>query len=99
MFHGSELQEFASIFVPWYRTEFRAFLSSAEWFGTEFREFASIFVPLYRIPRIYLFQGMVWNSESFPFHGTARIPPEQTNVSVKAVFRGIIFMSEIANPM
>jgi hypothetical protein len=49
------------------------------------------FFPLYRIPSIFLFQGMVRN-------GTVGIPPERTNCSVHSVFRGIIFLSEIANP-
>jgi hypothetical protein len=44
-----------------------------------------------------------WNgserySESFRFRGTAGISPEETNCSVFSVFRGIIFLSEIANP-
>ncbi len=39
-----------------------------------------------------------WNSEHFLFRGTAGIPPEQTNCSVYSFFRGIIFLSEIANP-
>jgi hypothetical protein len=38
------------------------------------------------------------DSESFLFRRTAGIPPEQTNCSVYSVFRGIIFLSEIANP-
>ncbi len=42
--------------------------------------------------------GSERNSESFLFRGTAGIPPEQTNCSVYSVFRGIIFLSEIANP-
>jgi hypothetical protein len=42
--------------------------------------------------------GSERNSESFLFHGIAGIPPEQTKCSVLSVFRGIIFLSEIANP-
>jgi hypothetical protein len=42
--------------------------------------------------------GSELNSESFLFRGTAEIPPEQTNCSVYSVFRGVIFLSEIANP-
>jgi hypothetical protein len=42
--------------------------------------------------------GSERNSESFLLRGTAGIPPEQTNCSVYSVFRGIIFLSEIANP-
>jgi hypothetical protein len=38
------------------------------------------------------------NSANFVFRGTAGIPPEQTNCSVYSAFRGIIFLSEIANP-
>jgi hypothetical protein len=33
------------------------------------------------------------------FRGTAGIPLEQTNCSVYSVFRGIIFLSETANPI
>jgi hypothetical protein len=61
-----------------------------------------------RIPRFCLyFCSMVQNSEhfsplrnseSFLFHGTAGIPPEHTNCSVYSVFRGKLFLSEIANP-
>jgi hypothetical protein len=43
-------------------------------------------------------KGSEWNSESFLFRGTAGIPPEQTICPVNSVFRGIIFLSEIANP-
>jgi hypothetical protein len=43
--------------------------------------------------------GSERNSESFLFRGTAGIPPEQTNCSVYSVFRRIIFLSEIANPI
>ena len=50
---------------------------------------------LFSLPR----NGSERNSESFLFHGTAGIPPEQTNCSVYFVFRGIIFWSEIANPI
>jgi hypothetical protein len=42
--------------------------------------------------------GSERNSENFPFRGTAGIPAEQTICSVYSVFRGIIFLSEIANP-
>ncbi len=43
--------------------------------------------------------GSERNSENFLFRGTAGIPPEQTNCSVYSVFRRIIFLSEIANPI
>jgi hypothetical protein len=43
--------------------------------------------------------GSERNSESFLLRGTAGIPPEQTNCSVYSVFREIIFLSEIANPI
>ncbi len=39
------------------------------------------------------------NYVSFLFCRTAGILPEQTNCSVFSVFRGIIFLSEIANPI
>jgi hypothetical protein len=38
-----------------------------------------------------LWNGSERNSESFPFRGTARIPPERTNYFVYSVFRGITF--------
>jgi hypothetical protein len=62
--------------------------------------FASIFVPLYGIPSIFLFRGMgsERNAEIFAFGGTGGIPLEETNFSAYSVFRGIIFLSEIANP-
>ncbi len=67
--------------------------------GTEFREFASIFVPQNGIPSCFLpCNGLEQNSESFLFHGTAGVPPEQTNFSIYSVFRGIIFLSEVVNP-
>ncbi len=44
-------------------------------------------------------KGSERNSESFLFCGTAEIPTEQTNCSDYSVFRGIIFLSEIANRM
>ncbi len=42
---------------------------------------------LFSLPR----NGSERNSKSFLFHGTAGIPPEQTNCSDYSVFRGIIF--------
>ncbi len=45
-----------------------------------------------------LLNGSERNYENILFRGTAGIPPEQTNCSVYSVFRGIIFLSEIANP-
>jgi hypothetical protein len=42
--------------------------------------------------------GSERNSESFLFRGTAGIPSELTICSVNSVFRGIIILSEIANP-
>jgi hypothetical protein len=42
--------------------------------------------------------GSERNSESFLFRGTAGIPSELTICSGYSVFRGIIFLSEIANP-
>jgi hypothetical protein len=82
---GTEFRAFASIFS--HGTESREFFFFAERFGTEFREFS--------VPR----NGSERDSESFLFHGTAGIPPEQTNCSVYSVFRGQIFLSEISNPI
>ena len=45
-----------------------------------------------------LWNGSERNSESFLFRGTAGIPPEPSNCSVYSVFRGKMFLSEIANP-
>ncbi len=45
-----------------------------------------------------LWNGSEWNSESFLFCGTAGIPPEPSNCSVYSIFRGKMFLSEIANP-
>jgi hypothetical protein len=75
-----------------YRTEFRAFFSSAD-----FQESASIFVPLYRVPSIFFFHGMVWNRIPIDFCSTDQ--PEfnrnsagtNQNCFVYSVFRGIIF--------
>jgi hypothetical protein len=39
--------------------------------------------------------GSERSSESFLFHGTAAIPPEQTNCSVYSVFLGIIFCRKL----
>jgi hypothetical protein len=54
----------------------------------------------------YYFCSKERNSELFSlprngflFRGTAGIPPEQSNCSVYSVFRRIIFLSEIANPI
>ncbi len=85
------------LFAP--RNRIPSCVLSAEWFRTEFREFAST---LFQGREFGAFSplrnGSEWNSESFLFRGTAGIPPEQTNYSVYSIFRGIIFMSEIANP-
>jgi hypothetical protein len=45
-----------------------------------------------------LWNGLEGNAESFMFRVMAGTPPEQTNCSLYSVFRGIIFLSEIANP-
>jgi hypothetical protein len=42
--------------------------------------------------------GSERNLESFLFSGTAGIPSELTICSVYSVFRGIIFLADIANP-
>ncbi len=60
------------------------FFCSAEWNSA-----------LFSLPR----KGSQLNSENFLFSGTAGIPLEITTCSVNAVFRGIIFLSEIPNPM
>jgi hypothetical protein len=93
--------------------EFRTFFSSTEQFGTEFREFPvsrNISEQNSENLLLFLFHGKEFpafsssrnsserNSESFLFRGTAGIQLEQTNCSVYSVFRGIIFLSEIANP-
>jgi hypothetical protein len=55
--------------------------------GTEFRVFFSSA------------QGFGTEYRKFLFRGTAGIPSEITICSVYSVFRGIIFLSEIPNPM
>ncbi len=79
--------------------EFRVVFSSAEWFGTKFREFASI-----------LFHGTefraFFSSEEWVRNGIPRfcVPRNRRNsvgidqFSAYSVFRGIIFLLEIANP-
>jgi len=96
---GTEFREFASTFVP------RNGIPSCFLFRGMVQK---------RIPRVCFYfcsmvqnsehfsplrNGSEGNSESFLFRGTAGIPPEQTNCSVYSVFRGIIFLSEIANPI
>jgi hypothetical protein len=44
-------------------------------------------------------EGFGTEFREFLFHGTAGIPSELTISSVYSVFRGIIFLSEIPNPM
>jgi hypothetical protein len=93
---------------------FRAFFSSADLFGTEFREISvprngsernseSLLLCLSMVQNSEhsspLRNGSERNSEGFLFRRTDGIPPEQTNCSVYSVFRGIIFLSEIANPL
>ncbi len=65
-----------------HRMEFRVVFSSSE----KFKKFASI--------------GKEFRAffSSALFHGTAGIPPEQTNCSAYSNFRRIIFLSETANP-
>jgi hypothetical protein len=53
---------------------------------------------VYGIPSIFLFHGSERNSEIFAFRGTGGIPLEETNFSASSIFRGIFFLSEIANP-
>jgi hypothetical protein len=48
--------------------------------------------------RAVFFSAERFGMENFLFRGTAGIPPEQNNCSVYSVFRGIIFLWEIANP-
>jgi hypothetical protein len=75
--------------LEWYSESFLF----PRWFRMEFREFASIFLQWYRIPSIFLLCGMVHN-------GIPRIfcSAEQPEFR-RFVFRGIIFKSEIANPI
>jgi hypothetical protein len=104
---GTEFREFASFFSTERNSEHFSLLRrngiprvfcSAEWFRTEFREFFCFYCCSMLQDSEHsspLRNGSERNSESFLFRGTAGIPPEQINCSV---FRGIIFLSEIANP-
>ncbi len=78
-----------------YRTEFRAFFSSAE-----FQESASIFVPLERVSSIFSSTEWFWTEFreiSVPRNSRNSAGANQ-NCFVYSVFRGIIFLSEISNP-
>ncbi len=88
---GTEFQVFACIFVS--RNGIPSFFYSSEWFRTKFLAFASNFVPWYRI---FLLCGTVRNGIPRIFCSAEQ--PEWTNCSVYSVFRGITFLSEIANP-
>jgi len=80
------------------RNGFPRVFRSAEWFRTEFREFASIFVLWYRILSIFLLCGTVQNGIPRVFCSEEK-PEFRRNEPVYSVFHGIIFLSEMANPM
>ncbi len=104
LFHETEFRVFlvqkGTRVAPIHGAEFRVVFSSVEGVRTEFREFASIFVPQYRIPSIFLLCRMVRNgiSRFFCAMEQPEFRADKTNCSIYSVFRGIIFLSEIANP-
>jgi hypothetical protein len=84
-------------------TEFREFASTffTEWNGLEWNS-ESLLLSCSMVQNFKhsspLRNGSERTSECFLFLGTDGIPPEQTSCSVYSFFRGIIFLSEIANP-
>ncbi len=112
LFHGTEFRVvFSSAEV--FRREFRectfivvpqngipSCFFSAEGFGREFQDcfyFCSTErnSELFSLPQ----KGLELNSENFLFRRTAGIRSEITIDSLYSVFHGIIFLSEIPNPM
>ncbi len=79
--------------------EFRAVFLFLEMLG---RKFESLLLFLFNGRESehfsFLRNGSKQNSESFLFRGTAGIPLEITICFIYSIFRGIIFLSEIANP-
>ncbi len=69
------------------------FLFRTEWFRTEFREFASIFVP----PSIFLLCGW-FGTEFREFCSAEQLEFCRNKTVVYAVFCGINFLLDIANP-
>jgi hypothetical protein len=96
---GMEFREFSSIFVPrngipscfLFRGIVQNGIPRVCFYFCSIVQNSEHFSPLQN--------GSERNSESFLFRGTAGIPPEQTNCSVYSVFRGIIFLLEISNPI
>jgi hypothetical protein len=69
-------------------------------FGTKFCEFPSIFFHGTEFGVVFSSaEGFGTEFREFLFRGTAGIPSELTISSVYSVFRGIIFLSEIPNPI
>jgi hypothetical protein len=95
---GTEFQVFAYIFVPWngipscflFRGMVQNGIRSVCFQFCSMVQNSEHFFPLQN--------GSERNSKNILFRGTAGIPPEQTNCSVYSIFRGIIFLSENANP-
>jgi hypothetical protein len=92
---------FESLLQVWYHgTEFRVVFSFAEGFGRQLWEFACIFVQRNGIPNCFLFRGRVLNGiprVSVPRNSRNFVG--NNHFSVYSVFRIIIFLSEIPNPM
>jgi hypothetical protein len=94
LFHGTKFELFSLLLKDserspeslllflLYRTEFRAFFSSAE-----FQESASIFVPLYRVPSIFFFHGMFWNGIPRDFCSTEQPEFRRNELKLFRLFR------------
>jgi hypothetical protein len=81
-------------------TEFRVVFSSVEGFGTELCEFASIFGSRNGIPSYFFFRGRVRNRiPRFSFPQNNRNSVGNNHLFRLFRLRGIIFLSEIPNPM
>jgi hypothetical protein len=110
---ASERNSKSLLLFLFHRMEFRVVFSSGEWLGTRTSSVCFYFCStewnyeLFSLPQ----KGSKQNSEfasigkefraffsSAQFHGTAGIPPEQTNCYAYSNFRTIIFLSETANP-
>ncbi len=93
LYFGREFREL-TLFL-FYGTEFHVVFSSRKWFRTEFQVFAFCSTKWNSELFSHLWNGSERNSESFLFHRTAGIPPEQINCSFYYIFCGIIFCRKL----
>jgi hypothetical protein len=94
----TEFRKLALLFVPWNGISSCFLFREMVW-----NRIPSVFFYFCSTARNSELFSLLWNgsernSESFLFRGTARIPPEPSNCSVNSVFRGKMFLLEIANP-